>query len=176
MKTNWFYLKDVETGRYLIREFDSELGEDRYHFGRKVSMFTDDNIDKVSSPFKEMIEDGTVVKEAVQVVKYGFDKGMTEIAEDLSDALKRESDNQINKVELDFNKPNVAAVVKIKNLNDKEIATIKIGNSTITPRVSDLEQTTVNVKGVQSLSILSAIDFYADHMHKVWKVLKEEGK
>lgn len=98
-----------------------------------------------------------------------FIERATKIAGDLECNLKRVSENQINKVELDFKKHNLALVVKIKNLSDKEIATIKVGNATIAPRVSSLEQTTVNVKGVQSLSILLVIDIYAILFHEAWK-------
>lgn len=98
----------------------------------------------------------------------GFIERATKVAGDLENNLKRISGNQIYKVEIDFNKPNVAAVVKIKNSNNKEVATIKVGNSTITPKVSSLEQTTVNVKGVQSLSILLVIDIYATLFHEAW--------
>lgn len=104
----------------------------------------------------------------------GFIERATKIAGDLEFNLKRVSENQINKVELDFNKHNVAFVVKIKNSGNKEVATIKVGNSTITPRVSSLEQTTVNIKGVQSLSISLKISSFAEAMHWCWKNYGED--
>lgn len=109
----------------------------------------------------------------------GFIERATKTASGLEESLKSISDNQINKVEFDFNKPNVAVVVKIKNLSNKEIATIKVGNPTIIPRVTSLEQTTVNIKGIQSLSILSEINTYAESLHWCWKRYgedKEENK
>lgn len=99
----------------------------------------------------------------------GFIERATKIARGLEESLKIISDNQINKVEFDFNKPNVAVVVKIKNSSDKEIATIKVGNPTISPGVTSLEQTTVNIKGVQTLLVSSEINTYAESLHWCWK-------
>lgn len=65
MKKDWFYLKDTETGEYLISWIDTDTVEKGYCFGEKVTMFCDENIGTLPTGIQIGIKEGSIVKEAV---------------------------------------------------------------------------------------------------------------
>lgn len=65
MKKDWFYLKDAETGEYLIKWIDTETVEEGYSFGEKATVFRDEHIEKMPVGIQVGIKEGSIVKGAV---------------------------------------------------------------------------------------------------------------
>lgn len=65
MNKDWFYLKDAETGEYLVSWIDTDTGEKGYCFGEKATVFRDGNIGTLPTGIQIGIKEGSIVKEAI---------------------------------------------------------------------------------------------------------------